>query len=519
MWRRWLGIGLLWVCAPLYALVVRVGLTAISPHDYWWPIVQGRAAEQLGEIPASNLFLYTLPEGYAFFNQPWLSQRLMWWVHEAGGPALGVYLNAALLCVSFLVLMWGARWRGASLRINAGMAMCAAVLASSGMSVRTQMFAVPCFAVVVTVLSCQSVVGRPSLRRLWPLLWAVPLWSNVHGSFVLAPVMVGCFGLGAILSARESMRNMGYEAMCWGGIGTVVLGLTLLNPHGWEVYAYVFDLTSKMGGGGEVSEWAPLSIREVEGVVFHVAAVLSLVGVLWWRRAVGWGGGLCFGVMWLLALTGRRNLIWWAMSAQVFLAIGASAWWRARGSSREEVDEPRGGGLPWRAEATLNVVLCAVLWGGASSCLPGGLSFRLLTEGGEERTDHLPYQGHEALNREHPLKLLSMLGERERGEEEVRVFHSQSIGGLVEYALARDAPRRVAFVDQRFEMVTASVWEDYFLVMSAAPEYEERLRRWGVTHLLVDEEDGAKLIEASMQGRVWCEQEKELGFVLFERCR
>lgn len=518
MWRRWLGIGLLWVCAPLYALVVRVGLTAISPHDYWWPIVQGRAAEQIGFIPEQNNFLYTLPQEFPFFNQPWLSQRLMWWMHELGGASLGVYSNAILLCASFLTLMWGARRHGASLRLNAGMAMGAAVLASSGMSVRTQMFAVPCFAVVLVCLTCLSRVDRPSLRHGWPLLLAVPLWSNVHGSFVLAPVMVACFGLGAMLSSPRGLRTLAYEAMVWSVLGVVVVGLTLLSPHHMEVYVYVLDLTSKMGGGAEVSEWAPLPLDELEGVVFHVTAMASLVGVLWWRRAIGWGGVLCFGVMWFLALTGRRNLIWWAMCAQVFLAIGASAWWRERVKRKgEEEGAGRGqSGLAWRGEALLNVSLCAILWVGALSCLPGGLSFHVLTSQGEARVDHLSYPGYEALNREHPLELLSLLAK----EEGVRVFHSQSIGGLVEYGLARRGPRQVSFVDQRFEMIPPSVWEDYFSIMAASPGHEAKLEAWRVTHLLIDEEDGGKLIEsARARGGIWCERGKELDFVLFERCR
>lgn len=517
MWRRWFGIGLLWFCAPLYALVVRIGLTAVSPHDYWWPIVQGRAAERLGEIPDSNLFLFTMEQSAAFFNQPWLAQRFMWQIHAWGGVSWGVYTNALLVCSAFLVLLWGSRQLGASMRLNAVMAMLAAIFASSGMSVRTQMFAVPCFAATYMSLFLFSRYGFARWRYLLVLLVAVPLWANVHGSFILATLMAGGFGLGKCLEVH-GLRYRVEVAGVWGALIAVIVGLSCVTPHGVDVFLYVLDLQSKMGGGANVSEWAPMAF-EGEGLLFYGAAIVSGVCALFWRRHVGLGPLIVMaGLLWL-AVTGRRNLIWWAMSSQVILAVGGTYWWRMKRGVKAKVETTR------TAETFINLVLCVVLWAGAVSCLPGGRAFKVLTadvpaEEGElkDASLHLPYVGYEALNREHPLKTLKMLGDRVKAGEKIRLFHAQSIGGVVEYAMATPERRDVAFVDQRFELIPMEVWQDYARVEGGLEGYEDVLVRHEITHMLVDRRGAGGLIAKLSEGNAWCEVGDELEFVLYARC-
>ena len=549
--RRALGIHLLWVSAPLLAIAVRVGLQAISPHDYWWPIVQARAAEQLGQTPETNLFLYTVAAEAPFFNQPWLAERLMWSWAELHDHHYGVMLCALCMIVAFAALMRSARRHGATARVAAAVAMVAVVFASNAMSVRTQMFAVPCFALTLGALwrlyapPPQQQAERPASRHgeqaapLGLLLLAVPCWANLHGSFVLAPLLAAALGLGALLDQagdRSGQRRMFGR----GALLTLATALLCsLTPHGPRVFLYAYELTTSMGANAaQISEWAPMG-RDAEGFVFYLGALVSAAMTWWLKRQVGWRGVMVMALTLALALKSRRHLIWWAMSSQLVLSIGLSAWFKARRTPRPE---ERDDAAPRWGEAALNALLGVLLWGAALSCLPGGVAFEVLTdtsaklERGEplEASDHLPeggtwrgenddpergaHLGWSVLNSEHPLGLLSEMRRRGYGEPPHRLFHTQSIGGLVEYMLAHEAPRQVAFVDQRFELIPAPVWRDYFVITAFEPGWEELVERYDIGVFLIDEREDSALADGLHRDERWCMVEQELTFVWYERC-
>ena len=132
-------------------VVARVALVPNPPNDYWWPIVQGRAMEQLGHIPASNLFLYTIPADAPFMNQPWLAQRSMWEVVEHLGHGAMVWLHALLISGAVLIALEFATRRKHAPRALGALAGLGVILASSGISIRTRMFAYPLMATSLPV--------------------------------------------------------------------------------------------------------------------------------------------------------------------------------------------------------------------------------------------------------------------------------------------------------------------------------------------------------------------------------
>src|SRR5262249_16950035 len=96
-------------------------------------------------------------------------------------------------------------------------------------------------------------------ERPWLLFFAPPhlaLWGNVHGAFPIGLVLIGCYGLAALLEAVWERkwaalrdRKVWLLAACL--LASVLA--TLLNPYGVGVYDYVRQ-TSGLAAARRIDE-------------------------------------------------------------------------------------------------------------------------------------------------------------------------------------------------------------------------------------------------------------------------
>ena len=488
-----LTIDAVWLAAAPFVLVVGVLVTPIRPFDYFWSLVQGRAIVQLGHIPTQNLFLHTMPADAPFFDQPWLAQLTMLAAFRVGGHTANLLLLAGLLFLAMVVTIDTALRAGGMPRFVGIVALAMAPLLTLGAGARTQMFAYPCFALVL-----RAVVLRPpdrTLRALLPYAAVVALWSNLHGSFLLAPLLFALGGVAALTA--EPQREGGRRASLRQGLRElgVVLAATLVNPRGPLLYAYAAELGSAMRAAGHpaVTEWQPPSLHEATGVLFYGLAALGLGCAILRRRRLVLPALLPYLLFAILSFVSLRFLPWWALSSVVAFA-------RAGGVASAE---PRRRGPAWP-----NLALLAVLASVAGLSLPGAPIF--------ERTvlrPRLPYAEARALGVETPLRAAEQLASGYPG----KLFHTQAVGGLVEWTLTGDGPRPVAFVDQRFELTPPSVWQDYFAICEARADWPTLLDRYGIGTLLLDEAEAGRLLAALGRAAGWRLVKREFAYHLYER--
>jgi hypothetical protein len=86
-----------------------------------------------------------------------------------------------------------------------------------------------------------------------------------------------------------------------------------------------------------------------------------------------------------------------------------------------------------------------------------------------------------------------------RIEPGTRAYVTQPWASWLEYAL----PEVLTFVDSRFEVVPAAAWADYVAIAAAAPDWEARLDRWGITLVVVDRTREPKLAAALAASPAW----------------
>jgi hypothetical protein len=296
-------------------------------------------------------------------------------------------------------------------------------------------------------------------RRRHPgVLWLAPAlvvaWANVHGSFVLAPVLLGYAWL-------EDRRDAvpGHRALAVLVLGSLA---TLVNPFGPGIWAYAAGLTSNPEVSQRISEWQPTSIRTVTGLLFFGSALLVAAFLARRPRVAPWPVLLWLGTLFVVGVVAERGVAWWPLGA----AVGVAGLLEPPPIERVRPDPPRRMTAVVAAVIGLAIVALVPFWRAGDAV--GGRD-GLLTQAPVETT----------------VTLRGLAG------SEDRIFAPQLIGSWLELAV----PQAPVFVDSRIELFPASVWADREAILAGRNGWRDILDRWGVTIVVADVRAEAGLVE------------------------
>lgn len=455
-----------WLAAAIGLPIAVAASMPLSAVDLAYLIAAGERLFTEGHVLRTDPFLaWTL--GESWLNQQWAAGIVLAAVYRPAGW-LGLALLRGALQSAFLVSIYrGCRAAGADRRRAAFLTLGASALTVGLMGLRAQLLGMVCFG-----LALWLVEGRHAApRRLW---WALPLqvaWSNLHGSFPLGPLLLGC----AALEDRADHRAEARRTLL---LAAGALAATLITPFGVRAWRYVLDVAVNPRVIAEVSEWDAPTLRSVPGALFLLSG-LGVAAFLARREGRIPGPSLLrLGGFFLLGLGAIRATVWWVPVAAVELA-------RLLPSARDRPD-PRS-----PANATLIGVVLVVVLASLARWLP--------------YANHVPAH----LLTYAPQGVTRVLEDLlEPGE---RFFHAQGWGSWFELAL----PENPTTVDSRFEVMPEARWREYEAVSSGRAEWEEILERWGVRVLALSWEQQEDLIPIVLRDPDWrLVYEDEDGLVL-----
>ena len=150
-------------------------------------------------------------------------------------------------------------------------------VAAPALALRPQLLGMACFAILLVLVA--------ERRRLPAVLWAIPLlvivWANVHGSFFLAPLVLGLVWLEDVAERAAGAHRTLLVAV----VSAVAACVT---PFGAAVWAYAVGLSTNPEVTRRITEWQPTTIRDGTGILFFlsVAAIVALDGPQRSRRPV-----------------------------------------------------------------------------------------------------------------------------------------------------------------------------------------------------------------------------------------
>ncbi|MDP9300034.1 MAG: hypothetical protein M3P43_03940 [Actinomycetota bacterium] len=433
---RWrLSMPQLWAfVAVVLPMVASLG-ARLSTVDLAYQLRAGASILATHSLPGVDTYSFTAA-GRPWLDQQWGSQVLLALFFRAGGWAGLVLLRAALVGGIFWLVYASCRAVGASRRRSAGLTIAAFAIASPGLNLRPQLFAMLLFALTGWL------VARRHAQPRWVL--AVPvivvLWANIHGSFFLGPLLLGLAWLADRKVAPATARRSILLAL-------VSLPATLIGPYGYRVWTYVYDISRDPVITRLVSEWQPPTIRNYGGAVFFISA-MAVAALLARRTAsVPWTALLAIGVFFAIGLDAQRGITWWAFAVPPILAGIVPT---TDGSPSSDADH-----------RVLNSAIALILVGIGVALAPWWHS------------EEPPGGPDGSLSFAPPGITAELAGLLRPGD---RVFDSQVWGSWLEYRF----PQSLVAVDARIELFPFDVWRQYADVSAGRADWSSILDRWNV---------------------------------------
>ncbi|MBR0699546.1 hypothetical protein JQ599_06520 [Bradyrhizobium diazoefficiens] len=242
----------------VYAMLLVAGPRLLADPDSYSHIEVGRWIIAHGALPASDPFSFSM-RGAPWITFEWLSEVIYAGIYALAGWPGVVAIAAAAIALAF-GLFTSFLLRELSPTLTLLMVMAAVVLLAPHMLARPHVFVLP---VMVTwaaaLVRCMDRAGPPPY-------WALPLlvlWTNLHGSVVLALGLIGPAVLEALL--REARSEWPRVLLRWLPFTALAVAASCLTPHGPE--PLLMPLTT-LGLGSAlawIAEWRPQDFSHIGG--------------------------------------------------------------------------------------------------------------------------------------------------------------------------------------------------------------------------------------------------------------
>jgi hypothetical protein len=432
---------------PPWALVAAVLptaaalLTRMRAIDLAYHVRVGELTLRSGHVVRNDPFTFTAG-GEPWLNQQWGAQVLFGWGHRLLGWAGVAITYAAATGAGFALLYAHCRRRGAIPRTAAVLSLLGFIVAT-GPAPRPQALAVPLFTGTGLLLA---------RRDRWA--WLVPLialaWANVHGSFVLAPLLV-VFAIGDDLFARRSARRSILLLLLTGAA-------TLVTPFGPSVWTYALDIASNDTIRHWVAEWRAPTLTSVAGAAFWLSGLAVATIAVVRRRRVHPMDAVRLIVFFALGAPAIRGTLWWALAAPPVIA----GWFAATGEADRSAEPRRPDAFALVAAAFVLALLPIALFLRAGTDPVTGASMRLAADAPEVLVE----------------------ATRQALPTGSRLLVYQPFASWFEFS----SPEYTVMVDSRIELYGDRVWRDYDRATGAEEDWEEILDRYAVEGVVLPPE-------------------------------
>lgn len=301
--------------AALAALAIAWASLPLTHDDLFGHLRTGEWIVEEGTVPHTDPFSFTRA-GTRWITHEWGFSLATWGIWKLGGyPALIATRVLLVLAIGWIVarrmraeadpssppsVFWMAVLLGLGLWMVAAELILRAALVSELFLALTLLFLTR---------------FRQTGRRGWLIAVTVLflLWANLHSGVIFGLFVLGLWTLEALLAGPAVRRWPGLASLFRAGpprpyllLLAVTIPVTLLNPNGWRVWTYPFELSRILFASGiawDLGHFAATDPRS--NAAFLLLAVLLLAGFLPLRRLLALSLAEILGIATFLILSFR----------------------------------------------------------------------------------------------------------------------------------------------------------------------------------------------------------------------
>lgn len=419
-WSRWPTIAT--VAGALFALWgLSIGLDSIADNSFFTHLATGRILVE-GSFPRHDVYSFTAA-GEPWVVQSWLASLLYGWLDSWFGLA-GIRLLTGALTAALGGLAWTLTRPARTLLPRIAVTFFVLAVGAATWAPRPLLFGL-----VLLAVTLLCVEGRVPPPVLLPVFW---LWANLHGSFPLGLVAIACFALGHKLDGKAA--GVEVRALKWAAAGTLA---AVVGPLGPEVLRFPIRLLQRQDVLQVVVEWQSPSFSDTWARVFLLQVVIAVVVLV---RRPSYRVAIPLVVFTAAALLGLRNVAVASLVLTPGLAVGLADLGSLRGQER--------GWVP-RVGVALVVVVGLVV--GTSQL----------------RAPDLDLSGY-------PVEAVAWMDQAGLRTPTARVATSETVGNYLELL---DGPEARVFIDDRVDLYPDAVIEDFLVLRSGDPGWDDVLDR------------------------------------------
>jgi hypothetical protein len=417
--RATLGFGLGAIAAGVGA---SIGSGVLSDNSFLTHLATGRLIVD-GTLPRTDPYTFTAA-GESWVVQSWLASALYGLLEDLGGLE-AIRLLMVATCAALGAITWALTHRAPSLLVRLGLTSVSLYIGSVMWPHRPLLLGL-----VFLGVALLAAEGRMDPRPLLAVGW---LWVNVHGSWPMGLVALGCFYVGARLDGDEALQER--RSLLWLGGG---MALGVLNPYGPALLLFPVHLLSRRESLEGIVEWQAIDFSRATDWAFLLLLVVGIVGI---RRNPSWRATIPLAVFGVAAITGLRNVPVTVLVVLPGLAAGFADV-RAMAADRQS---PLG-----RPLAALGVVMIAL------SVMSVG------------RTQDFADDSY-------PVAADRWLQDNDLHPASHRIVAREIVGNFFE---ARYGATGTVFMDDRIEVIPPEVVADHRLLLRGEPGWDEALERY-----------------------------------------
>jgi hypothetical protein len=290
--RRYLISLARWLSFPnailslLFFLLFSNNTKKIIESDIWWHLRNAQYILKTRSFPSIDQYSFTAA-GSPWLDHEWLSEIFYYGAFNAYGLRGIFILYLGLSIIIFAGLYYLSYRAGANPKDIVIVATIGILLAGVSFGPRMLLFGWVCTIALLIIL--QNYISSDS-RIIWltPPLFCV--WINLHGSWIFGLVVLGIYVISGLFQAdwglvwaerfsRSELKRLMY-------VSTLTFGALFVNPFGYKLVAYPFDLAFRQQINiANIEEWQSVNFHDPRGkVVMMLLLAVFTVALLSGRR-------------------------------------------------------------------------------------------------------------------------------------------------------------------------------------------------------------------------------------------